>query len=146
LPDEPEDPNPEYPSHPAVQAVRDPGADRTWSDPEVEVVRLVGYFGESPRAGFRRLYFRLDTLSEFVEIREADILHHEEVPESDSQYYVWVGKDAMVTRGRIQAAGAEAYVEGDISLANLKKAVWCLATDDAQSKQVIRGWNETPPC
>ena len=54
-------------------------------DPNQEsepTVRLTGYLGRSHRQGCVRLYTSLDDLSQFVDIKEADVVHVEDVPES----------------------------------------------------------------
>jgi hypothetical protein len=144
------------PSHSVVKALRDPAGARGWQDPPDDVIRLVGYIGQSPEgASKNRLYHRLSDLAEYIEFRVADMVHHEEVPEASlgpgdvkGAQYVWIRKDAMVTRGRIQSAGAQAgYIEGEITLAHLRQALRCLVTGDEKSKDIVRNWvDETPPC
>jgi hypothetical protein len=132
-------------SHPVVKALRDPKNGRDWQDSPDDFVRLVGYVGQCPQPGWVRLYHSPNDLSEYVDFRWADRLHDEEVPEASlspgdlkGARYVWIRKDAMVMSGRMQPAAAESrYVEGEITLAHLRKAVRCFLTGDEKSRDLL---------
>lgn len=95
-----------------------PGADRA-QDPRVERLRpdptrpatparvLLGFFGDSDRPGFRRLYFTRE-LDSYAEFRIDDVLDVDDVPAhqqpfvGDEAARVWIRRDAAVDYTRTQ--------------------------------------------
>ncbi len=65
-----------------------------------DVTTLRGYIGAGQDEGSIRIYASLDDLSESVEVKKDDVIHHEPTPESIQPFggtTVWIRQDAQTT-------------------------------------------------
>src|SRR5215467_12572679 len=66
------------------------------------ITSYIGLLGSSPKEGYWLLYLNLD-MTKWVEIKESDIVHTEQLPPDRSPFgslggtQVWVKQDAQVT-------------------------------------------------
>lgn len=91
--------------------------------PNVRV--LAGFLGKSSREGYWRLYSTAQ-LNEYVEIREADIVHYQRLSSEQSSLggtLIWVKRDAELQHTRTTSGQAQAsFFQGDISARFLNRA------------------------
>ena len=79
---------------------------------------LDGFLGRSPTEGTWRLYLDQD-LNEYVELRESEILHAQELP-AHRGTRVWVSKDLVLTYVRVDSSQIQAaFLSGSISAGRL---------------------------
>ena len=81
---------PDIPQHPLLQKLQGSTA----------VTTLRGYIGAGKDEGSIRIYATLDDLSESVEVKKEDVLHHESTPESIQPFgstTIWIKQDAQTT-------------------------------------------------
>ena len=108
-----------FKEHPILAKLgADPGkeAERT--------VRLMGYVGRSGKEGSIRLYPALDDLSQYIEIREEDIVHSEDVPDTVMEHgasSLWVKGSAELVHHQAQTETVQAqFLGGGIAQENLR--------------------------
>lgn len=76
------------------------------SEPALPAIVLTGLLGRSARDGYWRLYFTAE-LSEYTEVREEDVLHHESMGKEHPPFVglestkLWIKRDAEVMNTRL---------------------------------------------
>ena len=134
-----------------IDRPQDPIVDRLKPDPSqptVPTLTLIGFFGESDRPGYRRLYFTR-TLDNFAEFRAEDVLHIATIPPEQPPFIgeqatrVWIRRDATVhyTRTRTPRALDEFDLDVRLRARPMRRPHWLVANDETQYT-----CGETPPC
>lgn len=116
---------------------------------------LLGFFGDSARPGFRRLYFTRE-LDSYAEFRIDDVLHVDDIPAhqqpfvGDEATRVWIGRDAIVDYTRTHAPRPVDEFDLDIRLASRRDAArWrpgTLQTECERCPPVDRDRTGKPTC
>jgi hypothetical protein len=134
-----------------IDRPQDPIVDRLKRDPSQPVapsLTLVGFFGESDRPGYRRLYFTR-MLDNFAEFRAEDVLHITTIPPEQPPFIgeqatrVSIRRDATVhyTRTRTPRPLDEFDLDVRLRARPMRRPRQRVANDETQ---VTCG--ETPPC
>jgi hypothetical protein len=107
-----------------IDRPQDPIVDRLKRDPSqptAPTLTLIGFFGESDRPGYRRLYFTR-TLDNFAEFRAEDVLHIATIPPEKPPFIgeqatrVSVRRDATIHHTRTRTARALDEFDLDVKL------------------------------
>jgi hypothetical protein len=111
-----------FKEHPIIERLRaEPGKEAE------QTVRLMGYVGRSGKEGSIRLYPTLDDLSQYIEIREEDVLHSEDVPDTIMEHgasSLWVKASAELLHRQTQTQTVQAqFLGGGIAQENLRDQV-----------------------
>ena len=126
----------------------DPRVSRLRPDPAAapeRVVRLRGFFGESDRDGFRRLYFTND-LDFYAEFRTDDVVEVVEIPPDRQPFAgeqateVSIRQDATVEFTRTRTAKPPDEFDLDVRLASRRRRA--IASDRGRAPNRFSAWTE----